>query len=693
MPEFARWAVATAVIVALGLTNTTFAEELRPQPRHSKVSRLVTDFIEKSHYRKSQVNDELSSVVFDNYLDTLDGNRSYLIESDIQAFEKYRFRLDNAVHGKYSLLPVFEMFSRYRDRAINQFTFARELLDEEPDFAIAEEFRFDRDGEPWLRSEEELNEFWRKRVKNDALSLILAGKTWDEARETLDKRYKQNIKRFDQLTSDDVFETFMNAYAHTLDPHSSYFSPRNSEEYRIAMSLSYTGIGASLVTDDDFVKVQNVIAGGPAFIDGTLQPEDRITAVGQGDSGELVDVVGWRLDDVVDLIRGKNGTTVRLAILPEGALPGSEEILALQRGKVSLEEQAAQKKTLTIPREGRDWKIGVIEVPSFYRDYEAQQRGEKDYRSTYRDVQRLIAELEEEGIDGLVMDLRDNGGGHLAEATALSGLFINSGPLVQLRDTHGNIDKLRDPVPLVAYAGPLTVLVNRFSASASEIFAAAIQDYERGVVVGQQTFGKGSVQNLYTLDQYEKPPRGESFGQLTLTIGKYYRVTGGSTQHRGVMPDISLPSRIDASLVGESTRDSALPWDQIDGVRFFADKPLDGLIGELTASFQQRLATDPDLDYLVNDIEALETSRNRKSISLNLDARRAEREEFRAESLARENKRREALGKEPFADSEAMEKAREDDELDIWLDEAAAIATDLAILRLEPMPGQRTAQL
>ena len=555
-------------------------------------------------------------------------------------------------------------------------------------------FFFDREDEAWLRSEDELNEFWRQRVKNDALSLVLAGKTWDEARETLDKRYKQSIKRFDQLTSDEVFEMFMNAYAHTLDPHSSYFSPRNSEEYRIQMSLSYFGIGASLVNEDDYVKVQNVIAGGPAAIDETLQEGDRITAVGQGQGGDMVDVIGWRLDDVVDLIRGEAGTTVRLSILAAGALPGAEEnVLALTRGKVSLEEQAARKKTVTVPREGRDWTIGVIEVPSFYRDYEAQQRGEKDFRSTTRDVRALIKELEAEGIDGLVVDLRGNGGGHLSEATALSGLFINNGPVVQLRDTHGNIDKLRDPVPLVAYSGPLTVLVNRFSASASEIFAAAIQDYERGVVVGQRTFGKGSVQNLYPLDQYFKPPAGESFGQLTLTIGKYYRVTGESTQHRGVTPDIALPSRIDTDLVGESTRDSALPWDQIDGVRFRAGKPLDGLIGTLTTNFNQRLTSDPDLDYLVNDIEALEESRSRKSVSLNIDVRREEREALRAEGLERENRRRVALNLAPFESVEAMEEARDDEDLDIWLDEAAAIATDLAILRLEPMPGTRTAQL
>lgn len=693
MTVSSRWTpalISGALCAALSISAA--AEDLSPQLRHSQVGRLVTDFIEKSHYRKAKVDDELSSQIFDNYLDTLDGNRSYFVESDIQSFEKYRFRLDNAVHGNYSLQPVFDIFDRYRTRATDQFNFALAVLEEEPDFSLDEEFHFDREEQPWLRSQDELNEFWRKRVKNDVLALVLAEKEWDEAKETLTKRYKQNLRRLDQLTSDEVFETFMNAYAHTLDPHSSYFSPRNSEEYRIQMSLSYFGIGASLLSEDEFVKVQEVIAGGPAAVDETLQKGDRITAVGQGNSGEMVDVVGWRLDDVVDLIRGEAGTTVRLSILADGALPGSpEKTLSLQRGKVNLEKQAAQSKVLTIPRDGRDWQIGVIEVPSFYRDYEAQQAGAKDFRSTTRDVRKLIAELEEQGIDGLVMDLRNNGGGHLSEATALSGLFINNGPVVQLKDTTGRIDELRDPVPLVAYGGPLTVLVNRYSASASEIFAAAIQDYERGVVVGQQTFGKGSVQNLYSLDQYFKPPEGESFGQLTLTIGKYYRVTGGSTQHRGVTPDIALPSRIDASLIGESTRDSALPWDQIRGVRFRAAKPLDDLIGQLSANYQQRLSNDPDLDYLVRDIAAIEETRTRKSVSLNIDERRAERESFRAERLALENERRKALGKEPFADAEAMESADDDESPDIWLEEAADIATDLATMRLEPMPGARTA--
>ncbi len=666
--------------------------ELKPELRHSQISRLVTDFIEKSHYSKVRVDDSLSSEVYDNYLDALDGNRSYFLQSDIDEFEQYRFRFDNAVHGTYSLEPVFKIFDRYVQRARGQLNYAIELLDEEPDFSLDEKFQFDREESAWAKDEDELNELWRKYVKNDALEEALDDEEWSATQTKLEKQYKRRIKRFDDLSNDEVFETFMNAYAHTLDPHSSYFSPRNSEEYRIQMSLSYFGIGASLQTDDDYVKVVNVIAGGPAAIDGTLQEEDLIVGVGQGDKGEIVDVVGWHINDVVDLIRGEAGTTVRLEILPKGALPGSEKrVLPLVRDQVKLEEQAAQSEVLEIDRDGRSWRVGVITVPSFYRDYEAQQAGDTDFRSTARDVRRIIEELETQDIDGIVMDLRNNGGGHLSEATALSGLFINNGPLVQLRNTYGKVEVLRDPIPQVAYNGPLTVLVNRFSASASEIFAAAIQDYERGVVIGQQTFGKGSVQNLYALDQYFKPPEGESFGQLTLTIGKYYRVTGESTQHRGVTPDIELPSRIDADVVGESTRETALPWDRINGTRYRAASPLDTLIGELSTSFEQRLVDDPDWEYLVGNIAAADEMRDRKTVSLNLDTRREERETLKLARLARENARRVALG---LPKLESLDDQDDENAPDVLLEEAAAITTDLAVLRMRVKPDVRsTAQL
>jgi carboxyl-terminal processing protease len=643
---------------ASGATTAVDAqEELAPVARHEKIGQLVTEFIQKSHYRHASVDDELSSKVLDRYIESLDNNRMYLLASDVAEFEKYRYSLDDMVRSE-PLNPVFEMFEVYRTRVRQRLEFALAMLETEPDFSIDEEYVFDREDLPWLETTAELDELWRKRVKNDALSLTLAEKTWEETQEVLEKRYSRFMKRMDQVKSDDVFETFMNAFAHTLDPHSSYLSPRNSEEYRIQMSLSYYGIGASLQIEDDYVMVINIMPGCPAAIDGVLQPNDGITAGAQGEDGELVDVIGWRLDDVVQLIRGEADTVVRLQIMPAGELPGGEEkILSLTRNQVKLEEQAAKSEVITVPRDGRDWKIGVIEVPSFYRDYRALSTGDKNYTSTTKDVKRLIGELEDQGIDGLVIDLRDNGGGHLTEATALSGLFIDNGPVVQLRNSNGRISRLDDPdpVPRVAYTGPLAVLVNRYSASASEIFAAAIQDYARGVIVGQQTFGKGTVQNLYSLDQYVRRPDDEGLGQLTLTIGKYYRVTGESTQHRGVDPDIALPSHIDATIVGESVRESAL-----------------------SASHMERSQGDPDFLYLVEGIRDIEEVRAKKTVSLNMEMRLEEREDGMNRRLERENARRAALQLEPIATIEELEGL---DAPDVHLDQAAAIVTDLAQLR------------
>ena len=683
---------ALLVPVAAPIFADTTGGELAPVARHEKIGQLVTEFIQKSHYRHASVDDDLSSLVLDRYIESLDSNRMYMLASDIAAFEQHRFLLDDMVRSE-PLNPVFEMFEVYRTRVRERLEFALTQLESEPDFSVDEEYQFDREDIPWAATTDELDELWRKRVKNDALSLALADQTWEEINEKLDKRYSRFLKRMDQMNSDDVFEMFMNAFAHTLDPHSSYLSPRNSEEYRIQMSLSYFGIGASLQTEDDYVMVINIIPGGPAAIDGLLQPKDKITAVAQGDDGELVDVIGWRLDDVVQLIRGPAETVVRLQVMPAGALPGaSEKIITLTRNQVKLEEQAAKSEILTIPRDGRDWNIGVIDVPSFYRDYRALSNGDKDYTSTTKDVKRLIGELEEQGIDGLIVDLRNNGGGHLTEATALSGLFIDNGPVVQLRNANGRISRLDDPdpVPRVAYNGPLAVLVNRYSASASEIFAAAIQDYSRGVIIGQQTFGKGTVQNLYSLDQYVRRPDDEGLGQLTLTIGKYYRVTGESTQHRGVDPDIALPSPIDATVVGESVRDSALPWDTIRTTEFRAGAPLDTTINSLTANHISRAKEDPDFQYLLEGIRDVEEARSRTSVSLNIDQRKVEREDDMARRLARENLRRAALHLEALATVEELEALEGPD---IHLNQAADIVTDLAALRQVKATPAQTARI
>ena len=653
---------------------TTSSQDLAPTERQRRVSKLVSNVIERSHYRQSPINDPVSSLVLDRFLEQLDASRSYFLASDIAEFERFRYQLDDAVISG-QLEPVFTIFNRFQQRNRERIAYALQLLDTEPDFTADEDFEFDRQKAPWPKSEAELDELWRKRVKNDAVSLMLTEKTWPETREILEKRYQRVQKRNEQITSDDIFEVFMNSFAHVFDPHSSYFSPRNSEEYKIQMSLSYEGIGASLQLIDDYVTVLNVLPGGPAAVSGTLSANDRIIAVGEGKKGKMVDVVGWRLDDVVQIIRGKVGTTVRLQILPAGAAPGSpEKTLELVRNKVTLEAQAAQKEVRKLKRNDREVAIGIINVPSFYQDFEAKSAGAKDYRSTTRDVHKLIDELKAEGVEALIMDLRGNGGGHLTEATALSGLFIPQGPIVQLRETGGRVEVLDDPEPSVAWDGPLVVLVDRFSASASEIFAAAIQDYGRGIVVGQQTFGKGSVQNLYPLDRYALGTD-PGFGQLTVTIGKYYRVTGESTQHRGVQPDIAMPTAISTEEVGESTRESALPWDRIRPVDFGKEAALTQAVAALAQAHEERIATDPDFRLLLADLESYEKVRTQKKLSLNLQERIAERERLEKERLERENERRAARGQAPI---EKLADLGDTDPPDPVLNETTEIAADLS---------------
>ncbi len=641
-----------------------------PERRHEKVGALVERFIERSHYNHTRVNDELSALIFSNYINNLDENRSYFTKKEIQEFEIYRYEVDDML-GAESLEPVFKIFNNYRTIAMERMEYALELLNQEPNFTLIENFQFDRSEGPWLNSIKELNELWRKRVKNDALNLMLNEKDWAEAKEMLQKRYTRFLKQLKQINNDDIFETFMNSVVHTLDPHSSYFSPRNSEEYQIQMSLSYFGIGASLSIEDDYVSIVNIIPGGPAAIDGQLKPKDRITAIAQGNEGELTDVIGWRLDDVVQLIRGPENTIVRLQILPEGSTPGEpEKIIDLTRDQIKLEESAAKSEVINTERNGQKYSIGVIDIPSFYRDYKALKNGDEEFTSTTTDVKRLLNELKEENINGLIIDLRNNGGGHLTEATALSGLFIDNGPIVQLRNANGRISRLDDPdpVPRSSYNGPLIVLVNRYSASASEIFAAAIQDYNRGIVVGQQTYGKGTVQNLYVLDQYVRRNNEEELGQLTLTIGKYYRVTGESTQNKGVSPDIKLPSYIDPNESGESAREASLPWDTIRSSKFVQKKSLEDFIPILIDLHKERRNADPDMIFLVEDVKESEKNRSRTILSLNLEKRINEREE-----ILKRKKQREEIRDSSFPDDK-------NDDRDTNLNEAAAIATDLALL-------------
>jgi carboxyl-terminal processing protease len=680
--RFSAWIAALVMTAAaLAVVSATPAPPsssllplgaVAPTDNQRAVARKIGEILERYHYRHATIDGHFSSQVYDRYLDFLDGQRSYFLASDIAEFEPWRMRFDEMIHTG-DVDPAYLIFARFQQRNRERIRYALQLLKTEPDWTVNETFQFDRAHTPWQANEADMNELWRKRVKNDALSLMLTNKTWPEAADLLHKRYERVLKRVDQIKSEDVFENLMNAYARTFDPHSSYFSPNNSEEYRIQMSLNYEGIGASLQVVDDYVTIMNLIQGGPAAAAGTLVANDRITGVSQSHDGPIVDVIGWRLDDVVQLIRGKAGTIVRLQILSAGAPPGSpEKKLEFIRNKITLEAQAAHKDVRTINRDGRPYKIGVVTIPGFYQDIAAQSAGDENYRSTTRDVRRLLSELKTEKVDGLVLDLRNNGGGYLPEATALTGLFIKHGPVVQLRDTTGRLEVLDDPEPASDYDGPLAVLVDRFSASASEIFAAAIQDYHRGIILGQRTFGKGTVQNLVPLDRWSSKPVN---GQLTVTIGKFYRITGESTQHRGVEPDVELPSPIDMKEVGESALDSALPWDRIAGVPFHSEGPSSSMpIPTLVSDEDTRAQRDPDYRWLVADIAAIDNIRDQHAVSLNLNTRREERTREDKERLTRENERRAAKGQPPISNIEELEKS---DTPDVVLSQAAEIMADM----------------
>jgi carboxyl-terminal processing protease len=686
-------AVGLAALLGAAMTPPAAAPAaaniLAPTEQENYVARRVADIIAHEHYRRAPLDDHLSSLILDRYLDAIDGARSYFFASDIAEFEKYRYALDDAIKTG-DVEPAFVIFRRYQQRNRERMAYAIELLNKKPDFDVDESFNFDREKEPWPANAAEMNELWRKRVKNDALSLVTAGKQWPEVIDVLRKRYERVAKRMDQSKPDDVFEAFMNAFVLSLDPHSNYFSARNSEEYNIQMSLSYEGIGASLQLADDYVTVIDVIAGGPAAVSGKIGANDRITAVGEGKTGELTDVIGWRLDDVVQKIRGPGGTMVRLQVLPAGAAPGSvQKVVDFTRNRVSLEAQAAHKAMRTVVRNGKEIKIGIITVPSFYQDYDASRAGAKDYRSTTRDVQRLISELRKDGAEVLIMDLRANGGGYLPEAESLTGLFIDRGPVVQLRDTTGHIEVDDDPNPAIFYSGPMLVLVDRFSASASEIFAGAIQDYGRGLIVGQQTYGKGTVQNAHPLN-YTIFGRKPELGQLNVTIGKYYRITGESTQDRGVTPDIPLPSLIDANEVGESTRDRALPWDHIEPASFRIEGDLKPIAASLEKLHEDRTAGSADFKYLRADIAALEAMRSQKTLSLNQKTREAERKRMDNDRLERENAWRAAHDVKPV---KSLEEIKDDATAGILLDEASQIAADLVVVtakRAAPTQARRS---
>lgn len=680
---------ATASAPAASTMLATPPKDVQPEARDAIVDQAIASQLERYHYGDRTLDDKQSALIFDQYLQDMDPNKSYFLQPDIDGFSQYRDKLDDAIRAG-NVKPAFEIYNIYQKRVDQRIQYALKVLEHEPDFTAKESFVFDRSKGPWAKDSTELDDVWRKRVKNDVIGLLLAGKTWAQAQDTLRKRYQNFAYRSRQVNGGDVFAAFMNSYVHTLDPHTDYFPPVQAEEFQMQMSLKLQGIGASLTTDGEYVKVDHLLPGGPADRDPQkqLHAEDRITAVAQG-GGDMVDVVGWRLTDVVALIRGTPGTNVRLQILPAGAAPGTpEKTISFVRDTVKLEAQAAHQKVLHVTRNKKDYKVGVITIPGFYEDVDARIAGQKDYTSTTHDVRRLLGELQAQKVDGIVIDLRGNGGGSLKEAQDLTGLFVPQGPVVQIRDPDGGVQVANeDEDSGVVYAGPLTILVNRFTASASEIFAAAVQDYHRGLVVGSVTYGKGTVQQLRDLNRVI--PGDQDAGQLKLTVEKFYRVTGSSTQNKGVSPDIALPALVDSKDFGESANPSALPWDEIRPSDFSIMKSgLSKALPSLASEHSERVAKDPSWKLFMDGVHDLDQERAETSISLVLADRQKQRSEDDAKKLGMLNGWRKLKGLPVAATLEAAMKGAKPDSgaadpdadpiaPDVLLNETAAITADI----------------
>ena len=617
---------------------------LKNNPEHSHLLRLVAAISEQGHFSKKKISNESSHLILKNYLNTLDSQKIYFTQSDINYFQRYRYTIDDALKNG-NLEPIFDIFRIYRLRVQQRIEYSIKIINSTNSFLVDDEYDFSRKNVKWQKDVSILDTSWEKKSKNDLLSILLAGQEINTAKKTLNKRYQKFLNRINNYESNDVIDIFLNSYVHFLDPHSNYLNPHRAEEYEIQTTLSYQGIGARLELSDDYVQIQSIIPGSPAFKNGELKPLDKIIGVLDNESNDLIDVIGWELDEVVKLIRGPKNTDVTLQILPTGSNPdGNPYLLTLERDEVELEQQAASSYIETINNAQGTYSIGIIKVPSFYQDFAARRRGDKDYRSTTLDVKKIVENLVDIGIDALTIDLRGNSGGLLDEAASLTGLFINDGPLVQLKSTNEKIDVIEDPIPGSIYDGPMVVLIDRFSASASEIFAGAIQDYKRGIIIGQKTYGKGSVQSLYPLDRYSRFTSKKGFGQLTLTIAKYYRVTGAGTQNKGVIPDIVLPSFIDEKLIGEETKINSLPWDKIPSLEFNTNNSLKEPIHFIENNFKSRSENNLSFDYLKEDIKRSFEQRENSIVSLNIETRTASREQILKDNKGRRSSRLKALG-------------------------------------------------
>ncbi|WP_339847370.1 carboxy terminal-processing peptidase [uncultured Halopseudomonas sp.] len=660
-------------------------ESLQPTPEQMLASLQTVELLRLSHYNKLRLNDELSSDIFDSYVKALDPQRSLFTAADIAIFERYRYSLDNLLPAG-DLSVGFAIYKRQMDRLDQRLAYAQQLLDEGVDtldFSTDQNILIDREEAAWSADDDELVQLWRKQIKDEVLRMKLAGRDMEAIEEMLGKRYKGQRLRLSQTQSEDIFQGYMNAFTQVYDPHTQYMSPEVAENFDINMSLSLQGIGAVLQSDDEYTKITRLVPAGPAAKSQQLAPADRIIGVAQG-KDEMVDVVGWRLGEVVKLIRGPKGSDVRLEVIPASNPPTdlSTRTVSLVREEIKLEDQAAKSTVLEFGDGEDTQRVGVIQVPNFYIDFKAYRRGDDDYTSTTRDVRRLLSELQKQDVDGIVLDLRNNGGGSLQEATELTGLFIDRGPTVLVRDTQGDVQVLDDPESGTAYTGPMAVLVNRLSASASEIFAGAMQDYGRALVIGEPTFGKGTVQSIQPLNH----------GELKLTLAKFYRVSGQSTQHRGVVPDIHYPSLLATTDIGESNLPGALPWDTIPPARYNADGHLAPFIKQLASRHELRAAIDPEFSYTLARLDLNRSIEERKYLPLNETKRREQQEAFDESLLLLENKRREARGEKPLTELEtddpladiapAMAGVDEDEmKDDAFLTETGKILIDLLELQ------------
>ena len=618
---FALAAATQAASIELG---SPLYPELKPTQQQSQAAHLAAELLIRHHYKTVPLDDAMSEKIFDHYLKALDSEKIFFVQTDIDQLADYRTALDDAIL-KEDLSAPFAIFNLYTQRVLERFTYARSLLKDGFDFQQKESYQYLREKEPWPKSGNEMREVWRKRVKNDYLRLKLAGKDDKSIAETLDKRYSNSQKRISQVTSQDAFQAFMNAYTMAIEPHTNYMGPRAAGEFDIAMKLSLVGIGAVLAEKNDYTIIRELVPGGPAALSGQLIIGDRILGVAQGKGGIMMDIQGWRLDDIVTLIRGAADSTVLLDILPAGAGPdGSHKLVSLIRKKITLEEQSAKKSVLTVKDGNATWHIGVISLPGFYEDIEARQQGDAHFKSASRDVAHLLEELKRKKVDGVLVDLRNNGGGSLAEAIELTGLFIGQGPVLQTRDAQGNVSVEKDKNVGIAWKGPLGVLINRNSASASEIFAAAIQDYGRGLVIGEPSFGKGTVQTMIDLDQIAKNEK-PIFGELKMTIAQFFRVNGGTTQLRGVTPDISFPTTADVEDFRESSFDNALPWMRVKAADYSPADDLRNLSPILSTRHEARVKNEKDFLCLQEDIAYFTLLTKKNMVSLNESERREER--------------------------------------------------------------------